>query len=109
MYPRDAGEGFKKDMGLKFVFEGRHATLYRKREKTHRLCVYVHLQANREQSQEKKRRNIYRAKLSTRHSSNSNPAQISNILPVLQMRTLGLREVMYLVQGHIAKDMDSYL
>ena len=102
-------------MGLKYVFEGRHTTLYRKREKTHSLCVCVcvcvcvHLQANREQSQEKKRRNIYRAKLSTRHSSNSNPAQISNILPVSKMRTLGLREVMYLVQGHIAKDMDLYL
>lgn len=96
LYSRDAGEGFKKDVGLTFVLEGRDAVLYRKREKTHRLCVSVcvHLQASREQSQEKERRNIYCVKLSARHSSNSDPAQISDILPVLQMRTLGLREVM---------------
>ena len=70
------------------------------------VCVVrSRLQANREWSQEKKRRNIYCVKLCSRHSSNSNLAQIRNILSVLQMRTLGLREVMYLVQGYTAKDM----
>ena len=70
------------------------------------VCVvHSRLQANREWSQEKKRRNIYCVKLCSRHSSNSNLAQIRNILSVLQMRTLGLREVMYLVQGYTAKDM----
>lgn len=82
-------------MGLKFVFEGIYAALYRKREKTHGecVCVCVHLQASREQSQEKDR-SIYCVKLSAKHSSNSDPVRMSDMLLVLQMRTLGLRKVM---------------
>lgn len=81
-YSRDVGEGFKKDMSLKFVLEGSHAVLYRRRKNLREgVFVYVHalihtrshmdLQASRELSQEKERRNIYCVKLSARHSSNS--------------------------------------
>lgn len=41
VYSRDAGGGFRQDMGLQSVLEGRYTVFHRKREETRGVCVCV--------------------------------------------------------------------